>query len=136
MPKISYVLLIAVLGCSSSPSAPQPASVAPPAEAKVSTPPAVPERTCEELNADAAALLAKHNACSTDADCVFARDDGGCPDAFACTAVVNKADDAVFSAAASALSRTYRERCGRCINETASCRVATPMCKEGRCSRR
>lgn len=93
-----------------------------------------PQASCEQLDRDAEALLAQHNACASDDDCVFVRDDGGCPDAFACAVVVNKSHAAAFAPLATELSRTYFAHCGRCARHVAECQVMAPACTRGRCS--
>jgi hypothetical protein len=94
------------------------------------------EGECDRLEQEAKALIQKHNTCATDSDCVFARDGGACPLAFACGAVVNKAEEQAFVALAAPLSKTFDEYCARCMVEVAHCSAAEPICDSGRCSRR
>jgi hypothetical protein len=91
---------------------------------------------CEGFEADAQALIQKHNSCAADSDCVFARDSGACPLAFACGAVVNKAQAQAFAAVAAPLSKTFYEYCDRCMVQVAHCSASTPICEAGRCSRK
>ncbi|HET6331676.1 MAG TPA: hypothetical protein VFG30_00610 [Polyangiales bacterium] len=94
------------------------------------------QAVCDRLDQEAEALVQKHNACASDADCVFARGSGGCPEAFACGVSVNKDQEKAFVELAAPLSKTFYEYCDRCTSQTAECVAATPVCSEGRCSRK
>lgn len=91
---------------------------------------------CDRLEQEAEALIQKHNSCSSDADCVFARGGGGCPMAFGCGVVVNKAQEQAFVTLADPLSATFHEQCGFCAATVAECAAATPICSAGHCSRK
>lgn len=93
------------------------------------------ESSCDQLEHEAKALLQEHNRCEDDADCVFARGVVGCPEAFVCGAIVNEAQEQAFAELAAPLSNTVRDQCGRCALQLASCFTATPVCREGHCSR-
>lgn len=96
-----------------------------------------PDRaTHDRLEQEAEALVQKHNSCASDADCVFARGDGGCLMAFACGVSVNKEQEQAFVALAEPLAATFYEYNGYCPAADAHCSVATPICSEGRCSRK
>lgn len=92
--------------------------------------------THDRLEQEAEALVQKHNGCASDADCVFARGDGGCLTAFACGVSVNKDQEQAFVALAAPLSATFYEYWGDCVEAAALCSIGTPICSEGRCSRK
>ncbi|HET6331677.1 MAG TPA: hypothetical protein VFG30_00615 [Polyangiales bacterium] len=94
------------------------------------------QATHDRLEQEAAALVQKHNRCASDADCVIARGDGGCLEAFACSVSVNKDQEQAFVALAAPLSATFYEYWGDCVEARAACFIATPICREGRCSRK
>jgi hypothetical protein len=90
-----------------------------------------PQELCGQLAGEAQALIEKHNACTADSDCVYARG-GSCPGPLACAVLVNAKTAEAFSAATKSLSERFHEACGTC--SSTECRGQdTGVCHEGRC---